>query len=112
MRPATIHQGPPRGTLHDGFRPSYWGVDLRSAVVEIVPGVAHRLDLVSADRSVLGDAMWFKNINAGGNVVRDRRVRAAPSARCERPDKVLCVRPGPTGAGEMVQTLQAASRQS
>jgi hypothetical protein len=40
----------------------HWGVPLRSAVIEIVPGLSHQFDLVSLDARILGDAKWFKNL--------------------------------------------------
>jgi hypothetical protein len=40
----------------------HWGVDLKSAVVEVTSGVPHQFDLVSPDRRIVGDAKWFKNL--------------------------------------------------
>jgi hypothetical protein len=40
----------------------HWGLDLRSAVVDVAPGVTHQFDIVSSDRRIVGDAKWFKNL--------------------------------------------------
>lgn len=40
----------------------HFGVDLKSAIVEIVPGVSHQFDLVSSGVQIVGDAKYFKNI--------------------------------------------------
>ena len=42
----------------------HWGVDLRSAVVEVMSGVSHQFDLVSTDGNIVGDAKWFRNLAA------------------------------------------------
>jgi hypothetical protein len=40
----------------------WWGVPLRSAVIELAPGLSHQFDLVSLDGQIVGDAKWFKNL--------------------------------------------------
>lgn len=40
----------------------HFGVELKSAVIEVIPAVPHQFDLVSSDRRIVGDAKYFKNI--------------------------------------------------
>jgi len=71
-RPATRPATPPgRATIDSGRTfeahartvcSERWGVPLRSAVVELAPGLSHQFDLVSLDCRLVGDAKWFKNL--------------------------------------------------
>src|SRR5205807_2339144 len=44
------------------FLSSYWGAELEPRSVQVGGTVPWRFDLVSEDRSIVGDAKWLKNI--------------------------------------------------
>jgi hypothetical protein len=62
VRPTTIQPGHAFEQHAKAVCSRHFGVDLKSAVVEIMPGVPHQFDLVSSGGRIVGDAKWLKNI--------------------------------------------------
>lgn len=84
-------------------------MDFSSAVVEAAPGVMHSFDLVSADRTVVGNAKWYKNLKVPASkwLVIAEYVWLLQHLKGSE-TKFTVFGPGPRGAGPVAEAVPPA----